>query len=83
MFSIGLASHTLKFDIHYKNQVVNAFIFLVLLATILTGVLATLLSNFKVLEVNPNSLLQRWPRIDLPSVSHSTEFNESEWYSLV
>ncbi len=62
---------------------VNAFIFLVLLATILTGVLATVLSNFKVLEVNPNSFMQKYPRIELPGVSHSTEFNESEWYPLV
>lgn len=46
MFSIGLASHTIKFDIHYKNVLLNACVFLSLLVIITFGVLATAISSF-------------------------------------
>ena len=46
MFSIGLASHTIKFDIHYKNLLMNACVFVSLLAIIVFGVLSTALSSF-------------------------------------
>lgn len=92
MFSIGLASHTMKFDIHYKTNVTNAFIFIALIGIIAVGALATFLTDFHSLSVNPDSIsLPKNSRMDLPSLDFaaadlavqsngSIEFNESPWY---
>ena len=56
MFSIGLASHTMKFDIHYKNTLMNVIIFLSLLGIIAGGVLVTFLTHHHVLKVSPDSV---------------------------
>ena len=53
MFAIGLASHTLKFDIHYRQIIKNVFILLSLLGIITAGVFTVVNSNFPLLRVNP------------------------------
>lgn len=76
MFSIGLASHTMKFDMHYKNPITNVFIFLGLLA-IIGAVSATVaLTDFPVLSVNPDSM-ELPPVNDFPPLVSSTEFKDS------
>lgn len=83
MFSIGLASHTIKFDIHYKNLLLNACVFLSLLVIIVLGVLATAISTFPQLQVNPQSIEYTKSKFELPALRSTTEFNESEWFPFV
>ena len=52
MFSIGLASHTLKFDIHYKSTLHNILMFFALIAIITGGILVIILTKFHVLAVD-------------------------------
>ena len=82
MFSIGLASHTMKFDMHFKKTVINVFIFFALISIITAGVMIVVMSDFKVLKVNPETLFEKG-KIDLPSLPYSTKFSDSEWYPLV
>ena len=56
MFSIGLASHTLKFDMHFKNTLTNVFVFFALIGIITAGVMTVVMTDFKVLKVNPEIL---------------------------
>ena len=88
MFSIGLASHTLKFDMHFKNTLTNVFIFFALIGIITAGVMTVVMSDFKVLKVNPDLLFEKGTiyqseKMDLPSLPYSTVFDDSEWYPLV
>ena len=87
MFSIGLASHTMKFDMHFKNPITNTFIFFGLLGIIGAGVTTVVLTDFKVLQVNPESM---WPNsMELPPFekidlsASPTVYNDSIWYPLV
>ena len=82
MFSIGLASHTLKFDMHFKNTLTNIFIFFALIGIITAGVMTVVMSDFKSLKVNPETLFEKGT-IDLPLLPHSPKFDDSEWYPLV
>ena len=99
MFAIGLASHTMKFDIHYKNNVMNTIVFIVLLIIIACGTVFLVLTNFPILQVSPESTWNKHD-IEIPALSHGSkfvepfsdpnqllqsdvEFNESEWYPLV
>ena len=56
MFSIGLASHTMKFDMHFKNTLANVFIFFALIGIITAGVMTVVMTDFKVIAVNPETL---------------------------
>lgn len=76
LFAIGLASHTMKFDMHFKSTLANMFIFVVLLGIIAAGVLVVSLSHFKVIEVNPETLFGE-SKIDIPALPYKTEFEES------
>ena len=76
MFSIGLASHTMKFDMHFKHILTNTFIFFALIGIITAGVMTVVMTEFKVLSVNPNSMYGKG-KIDLPLLPYDTEFNES------
>ena len=99
MFAIGLASHTMKFDIHYKNNVFNTIVFVALLVIIACGSLILVLTNFPIMQVSPESTWNKHD-IQIPTLSHGSkfveptldpnqllqsdvEFNESEWYPLV
>ena len=76
LFAIGLASHTMKFDMHFKSTLANMFIFVVLLGIIAAGVLVVGLSHFKVIEVNPETLFGE-SKIDIPALPYKTDFEES------
>ena len=93
MFSIGLASHTMKFDIHYKTNLTNAFIFVALIAILSTGGIAAYMTNFHSLTVNPETIqMPKRDRLPMPPLNFaaadkvvqdgSIEFNESPWYQL-
>ena len=82
MFSIGLASHTMKFDIHYRNVLANVFIFVSLLGIITGGVLVTLMTQFSSMRVNPDSNWSEQKKFALPALSAPTLYNEEEWYRL-
>jgi len=49
MFNIGLASHTLKFDIHYRQILQNIFIIFALVGIIAAGFLLVIISEFPTL----------------------------------
>lgn len=52
LFSIGLASHTMRFDMHFKSALANVFIFFALIGIISAGVMTVVLTDFKVIAVN-------------------------------
>ena len=83
MFSIGLASHTMKFDIHYKTILSNTIVFISLLAIIAGGVLTLVMTDFKALRVSDDSLWEKYEKIEMPGLSTGYEFNDSEWLPLV
>ena len=83
MFSIGLASHTMKFDIHYKTILANTIVFISLLGIIAGGVLVLLMTNFKVLSVSDDSLWEKHEKIEMPGLSTSYDFVDNEWMPLV
>ena len=83
MFSIGLAMHTMKFDIHYKSVLHNIFIFISLMAIIAAGITTVSLMQFHTLAVSPESLwASHHQNMKLPPLTHTTEFVETEWYPL-
>ena len=58
VFSIGLAFHTMKFDIHAKATFTNVCIFISMMSIIAFGTTVMILKHFHSLEVNPVSI---WP----------------------
>lgn len=76
LFAIGLASHTMRFDMHFKSTLANIFIFFVLIGIIAAGVSVVSLSNFKVIEVNPEIHYEEG-KIDIPALPYTTDFEES------
>lgn len=83
MFSIGLASHTLKFDIHYRQILQNVFIIFTLVGIIGGGVLLVVLTNYAALTVSPDSLWNTGQQFALPPLAYATNYNEDEWYKLL
>ena len=81
MFSIGLASHTMKFDMHYKNPIRNTIIFIMLIGIIVGGSVIISTTEFKVLEVNPDSM-ESVPINDIPPLVSDTLYKDSMWYPL-
>lgn len=82
MFSIGLASHTRSFDIHYRQIVSSVCILIALLGIIAGGVCLVVLSDYNKLRVNPESLWDTPPLSTIPPLPSTTAYNEEEWYKL-
>ena len=68
MFSIGLASSTLKIEIHSLSRARSVGTFISLILIIIAGVSMTLAANNKVLKVNPDTEFDR-DQIALPKVA--------------
>ena len=81
-FQIGLALQSMKFDIHYRSIFLNVVIFLTLVGIITGGFMLTFLYDFPVLNVNQNSTWDQVALDQLPVLTHTTEFSESEWYPI-
>ena len=81
-FSIGLAAHTMRFDIHYKSlgQEVIALVGMIAVFGIWTSVY--LMHTPQVLQTNPESQWRTSSDAVLPSLQEDYAINNSEWYSL-
>ena len=82
LFAIGLASHTMRFDMHFKSTLANVFIFFALIGISIAGVLVVTLSNFYTIEVNPESLYEKG-KIDIPALPFEPVYEESPFYPFV
>ena len=83
MFSIGTGSYTMKSDSVYKSSFANFASFVTFLVIISVGTVIILCSDFKKLNVNPESIDHNSAEIDLPVYSDSIhQYNEEQWYPL-
>ena len=82
LFSVGLAAHTLRFDVHYKSVGHEAGSLLLMIIVVGAGLTLNYLSTDKVLDTNPESQWSQDPDSLLPQMRENFQTNNSPWYPL-
>ena len=82
IFSVGLAAHTFRFDVHYKSIGQEVLVLLLMLIVVGVGVTRNMMQNAHILETNPESQWKVDPTLILPKMPENFQTNTSPWYPL-
>ena len=82
IFSVGLAAHTLRFDVHYKSLGQEILALMLMIIVISLGVTFTVMQDDQILNTNPESFWTTDPNLALPQMRENFVTNNSPWYHL-
>ena len=82
IFSVGLAAHTLRFDVHYKSVCQDVLALLAMIAVIGAGLTLNYVQQGNILDTNPESQWKVGQGLMLPQMRENFQTNSSPWYPL-
>ena len=81
-FSIGLAAHTMRFDIHFKSIGQEVLVLVGMIAVFGVWITTHFMHTPQVLLTNPESQWRTPADAVLPSLPKDYQLNNSEWFPL-
>ena len=82
IFSVGLAAHTLRFDVHYKSLGQEILALMLMIIVVSLGVTFNMMQKDYTLETNPESQWKVDPNLPLPQMHENFVTNNSPWYPM-
>ena len=82
IFSVGLAAHTLRFDVHFKSISHEIILWILLVVIVGTGSFYDYMAKDIILHSNPETHWKPDQNLNLPKMRENFQTNSSPWYPL-